>query len=103
MRRAGALLLAVCALDAGAQAAAPEKSRMCAPCHGASGISVQPDAPNLAGQPRSYLAAQLKAYRSGARTSEQMSVIAKTLSDDDIAQLAEWFSAIAIEVKARPK
>jgi cytochrome c553 len=98
VRIAGAVILLACAFDAGAQAP-PEKSRMCAPCHGASGISVQPDAPNLAGQPRMYLVAQLKAYRSGARTSEQMNVMAKGLTDEDIAQLAEWFSSIGIEAK----
>jgi cytochrome c553 len=103
VRRAAAALLAACALDAGAQAPPPEKSRTCAPCHGASGISVQPDAPNLAGQPAVYLVAQLRAYRGGTRTSQVMNVIAKPLSDEDIVQLAEWFSSIEVEVKRVPR
>ena len=75
------------------------KAQPCSPCHGASGISTVPDAPNLAGQPRVYLVGQLKAFRSGARKSEVMNVIAKPLADDDIEQLADWFASIAIEAK----
>ncbi len=45
-------------------------------------------APNLAGESEMYLQAQLKAFRSSKRTHEIMSVVAKQLSDDDIANLA---------------
>ena len=69
-------------------------------CHGPLGVSTQPDAPNLAGQPELYVSAQLRAYRSGARKHEVMSVMAKPLTDDDIAQLAAWFAAIRIEATA---
>jgi len=72
---------------------------MCAACHGANGISVAPDAPNLAGQPAIYLNAQLKAYRGGKRTHEVMNVVAKPLSDVDIDTLSVWYSSIKIEVK----
>ena len=58
-----------------------------------------PDAPHLAGQPEPYLVAQLKAYRKKKRTNEIMNVIAKTLNDTDIANLAAWFSSI--EVRAQ--
>ena len=76
------------------------KARSCAVCHGPLGLAVAPDAPNLAGSPALYLAAQLRAYRSGARRHEVMSVMAKPLSDDDIVQLAAWFAAIRVEAKA---
>ena len=59
-----------------------------------------PDTPNLAGQPRIYLVEQLKQFRSGKRSHEVMSVIAKPLSDADIADLADWFTSIVVE--ARP-
>ena len=65
------------------------KARACAICHGALGISTQPDAPNLAGQPEIYVSAQLKAYRSGKRAHEVMNVIAKPLSDADVPRLVE--------------
>lgn len=84
----------------GNPAAGKAKAQACAVCHGVLGLSTQPDAPNLAGQPAFYLATQLQAYRSGARKHEVMSVMAKPLSDDDIANLAAWFSAIKVEATA---
>jgi cytochrome c553 len=95
------------ALVAGLQAAparaqaegAGGKARVCTPCHGPLGVSSAPDAPNLAGQPEMYLAAQLRAYRSGARAHPVMNVIAKPLTDDDIAALAAWFSRFKIEAR----
>jgi len=64
-----------------------------------AGLSTQPDAPNLAGQPALYLAAQLRAYRSGDRRHEVMTLMAKPLTDEDIQQLAAWYASIRIEVK----
>ena len=75
------------------------KSRTCAVCHGELGVSMLPNAPNLAGQPEIYLAEQLKAYRSGKRSDEVMSVIAKPLTDAEITDLSAWFASIAIEAK----
>jgi len=75
------------------------KARMCAVCHGEFGVSVLPNTPNLAGQPAIYLAEQLKAYRSGKRSNEIMNVIAKPLTDAEIADLTSWFASIAIEAK----
>ena len=65
-------------------------------------MSVQPDTPQLAGQPAIYLSAQPKAYRSGGRKHEVMSLMAKPLSDDDIAALATWFSSIRVEAQPPP-
>ena len=79
-----------------------QKAASCAVCHGPLGISVTPDAPNLAGQPALYVAAQLRAYRSGSRKHEVMAVLAKTLSDDDISHLATWFASIRIEAQPPP-
>ena len=75
------------------------KARMCAVCHGEFGVSILPNAPNLAGQPEIYLAEQLKAYRSGKRSDEIMSVIVKPLTDAEITDLTAWFASIAIEAK----
>lgn len=98
-----AALLAGGAAGAFAQAASPAAGRakapMCATCHGPLGLATAPDAPNLAGQPEIYLAAQLRAYRSGARRHEVMGVIAKGLSDEDIANLAAWYASIKLEAR----
>ncbi len=64
-----------------------------------SASSILPNAPNLAGQPQNYLAEQLKAYRSGTRSDEVMSIIAKPLTDTEITDMAAWFASIAIEAK----
>ena len=73
---------------------------MCATCHGVSGLGTMPDTPNLAGQPRTYLAEQMKQFRSGKRSHEVMNVVARPLSDADISDLADWYSSIVVE--ARP-
>lgn len=85
---------------AGNLEAGRSKARMCAVCHGLDGIGKNPTVPNLAGESRLYLAKQLKAFRSGERTHEQMTIIAKGLSDEDIDNLATYYSAI--EITATP-
>jgi cytochrome c553 len=73
------------------------KAAACAVCHGQTGVSALPNAPHLAGQPALYVEEQLKDYRSGKRRHEVMSVVAKPLSDGDIADLAAWYASIRIE------
>jgi cytochrome c553 len=99
---AAALALMAAAPFAHAQDAAAGKARAaaCAMCHGPDGIAVAPETPNLAGQPASYLAEQLKAYRGGTRKHEIMSLMAKPLTDADIANLAAWFSSIKVQATA---
>ena len=109
LRAATPLLLAALATwVASAPAAAAdlqagrEKAQVCSVCHGPLGLHTAPDAPSLAGQPAMYLAAQLRAYRSGARKHEVMKVMAQPLSDADIDNLAAWFAAIKVEATAPP-
>jgi cytochrome c553 len=71
----------------------------CALCHGPNGVATLPNAPNLAGQQALYLSEQLKNYRSGQRQNAVMGVIAKPLTDAEIAQLAAWYSAIKVTVE----
>jgi cytochrome c553 len=96
-----AALVVVSLACAGAGAADPQagraKAAACAVCHGQAGISTLPNAPHLAGQPALYVEEQLRNYRSGARRHEQMNVVAKPLSDADIAELAAWYASIRIE------
>lgn len=71
----------------------------CALCHGVNGISTLPNAPNLAGQQAIYVVEQLRNYRSGKRQNEVMNMIAKNLSDSEIAHLGAWFSAIKVSAE----
>jgi cytochrome c553 len=94
---------ASCAAPSAAQDASAGKRAAvaCQACHGTDGLSKLPDAPHLAGQPESYLVRALRAYRSGERKNEVMSVAARGLTDDDIRNLAAYYSAFQIEVKPR--
>ena len=65
----------------------------CRTCHGSDGIAKLVVAPHIAGEPEAYLAAQLAAFRDGARRNEMMSVVVKDLSDQDIADLAAWYAS----------
>lgn len=91
-----ACLLAAAPARAGDAAAGKEKSKVCRTCHGLDGIAKIPIAPHIAGESEIYLTTQLKAFRSGKRVHEIMSVIAADLSDEDIDDLAAWYSSIKI-------
>lgn len=98
-----ALLLAAAGdAAAGDLNAGRAKATLCQACHGTDGIASAPDAPNIAGQTEPYLAMQLQAFKSGARKSETMALVAKGLSDKDIEDLAAYFSAIEIKVVRVP-
>jgi cytochrome c553 len=75
-------------------AAGQAKAAACGACHGVAGISSNPMWPNLAGQQGAYLVKQLKAFRSGTRQDPLMTAMAKTLSDEDIENLAAYFSQL---------
>jgi cytochrome c553 len=96
-----AVLLALAMQDAAAgdAKAGRAKAQLCQACHGVDGMSKVPDAPNIAGQVEGYLAAQLHAFKSGARKNEAMSLVAAGLSDADIDNLAAWYSSIEISAK----
>jgi cytochrome c553 len=78
------------------------KALMCQACHGIDGLSKVPDAPNIAGQTESYLITQLQAFKSGARKSDAMSLVAPSLSDSDVEDLAAYFSAIEVKIVKIP-
>jgi cytochrome c553 len=63
-------------------------------CYGLDGAGRMPEVPNIAGDIEIYLAKQLKGYRSGERRHEQMSIIAASLSEDQIADLAAYYASI---------
>ena len=76
----------------GDAAAGKEKAAMCAACHGADGVAPQTIYPTIAGQYRDYLVQALKDYKNGGRNNPVMKGFAAGLSDDDILNLAAYFS-----------
>lgn len=65
----------------------------CRTCHGIEGKAAIPIAPNIGGESAAYLERQLKAFRSGDREHEMMTVVARSLSDQEIADVASWYAA----------
>jgi cytochrome c553 len=84
---------------AGDPAAGKEAAAACTACHGLDGMSRRADAPHIAGQIELYLVEQLKKYRSGARAHPVMNIIAESLSDREIADLAAHYAAIKVSVE----
>lgn len=67
----------------------------CAACHSANGAGIPAQFARLGGQHQEYTAAQLTAFRGGARkNSEQMTTIAKRLSDDEIQAVADYIAGL---------
>jgi cytochrome c553 len=73
----------------------------CAMCHGPLGQSMQPNVPNLSGQPEIYTIEQLRNYRSGKRAHEVMSLMAKPLTDSEIDNLAGWYGSLKVDVSEK--
>ena len=81
---------------AGDAAAAKDKLSMCAGCHGIQGYKTAfPSAyhvPKLGGQHAEYIIKALEGYKSGSRSHPTMTALAKTLSQQDIEDLAAYYS-----------
>ncbi|BAS67333.1 c-type cytochrome [Bathymodiolus septemdierum thioautotrophic gill symbiont] len=63
----------------------------CGGCHGATGKSVVPIYPNLAGQHAAYIVKQLKDFQSGARKDPTMSAMAP-LAKGKEQEIADWLA-----------
>jgi cytochrome c553 len=76
-------------------AAGQQKAKqVCAACHGENGDKgLQPDYPVLAGQHRDYLVKALTDYKTGKRKNAIMASQVEKMSEQDIRDLAEWFSS----------
>ena len=94
------LVLSVSPVRAEGDAAAGGlKAAACQGCHGIKGFRVAYPAvysvPMLGGQSEAYIVAALKAYRSGDRKNTTMRANASNLSDQDIEDLAAFYSTNA--------
>ncbi|MBT8441026.1 MAG: cytochrome c4, partial [Gammaproteobacteria bacterium] len=87
------LLVAGAAVAGGDAERGKSKSITCAACHGADGNSINPEWPSLAGQHESYLVRSIQSFKDGSRNNVLMSAQAVALSDQDIQDLAAYFSA----------
>ena len=81
------------AWSAGDAAAGKTKAAVCAACHAADGNSINPEWPKLAGQHEAYIIKQLQNYKNKERENVLMSPQAAILSDQDMLDLAAYFSS----------
>jgi cytochrome subunit of sulfide dehydrogenase len=66
----------------------------CANCHGTNGKAVEGSSvTSIAGLDKDYIAAQMKAFKTGARPATVMHQISKGYSDAQIETLAAYFAA----------
>ena len=78
--------------------AKPERGRakaqeVCVACHGEQGVSAAPENPHLAGQSGAAIYKQLNDYRTGSRTHQLMTDIAKALDEPTLADVAAYYAA----------
>jgi len=100
MNKLAAALALATLVAAGTAAAAGDadrgkaKSTTCAACHGPDGNSASPDFPRLAGQNADYIQHVLAHYKAGTkRKNPIMAGMAAALSEQDMADLAAYFSS----------
>jgi cytochrome c553 len=80
--------------------AGKSKSITCSACHGQDGNSVNPVWPSIAGQHPTYIVDQLQAFKSGARNEPLMLGQVMTLNDEDMRNLAVYFSEMPAAAKS---
>ena len=88
------------AYSAGDAVSGQGKVAVCSGCHGADGNSMIPSFPKLAGQGEVYLVNQLKDVRDGARNVPQMMGILTGRTDQDLADMAAFYSTQEVTVGA---
>src|SRR5699024_8795793 len=79
-----------------------EKAAVCASCHGEGGNSSSAEFPDLAGQNANYILRQLKLFKSGEREDAVMQAQAAGLEEQDMKDLAVYFSQQDAEPRAVP-
>ena len=77
--------------------AGEQKNAMCVGCHGIKGYQASfPEVykvPMISGQSAKYIVSSLNAYKKGERKHPSMRGISETLTDQDMADLAAYYSA----------
>ena len=74
------------------------EAALCGGCHGADGLSVATEIPNLAGQHYEYLMQQLIAYKDGTRKNGVMNDIIRPMTIEQLRNIAAYFSSVPLAV-----
>jgi cytochrome c553 len=87
------LMLAAVSVHASDPVAGERKYVLCAGCHGPGGGGNEAlKYPRIAGRDAGYIAAQLQAFRSGARANATMQAMTAGLNDRDIDNLSAYIA-----------
>ena len=110
VRLFAALALAAAAFPACAAGDAAAGKNKVFPCQGCHGISDWKTAfpevyrvPKLGGQKPEYLVAAMKAYKKGERDFATMRAMVADLSDQDMADIAAYYAAAAVNTAEQKK
>lgn len=82
-------------------------SERCQECHGIDGQGAgHANGPEgkfakLAGQDAAYLVKQMQDFRSGARKHDQMAIMARSVSDEDVRDISAYFASLPV-MKGEP-
>ncbi|NOQ12899.1 MAG: c-type cytochrome [Methyloprofundus sp.] len=79
------------------------KAASCASCHGENGNSMMPLFPKLAAQNEGYLIKQMQAFKDGSRSNASMSAMVSGLTDQDMQDIAAFYSAQTVTDNALPQ
>jgi cytochrome c553 len=74
--------------------ASVENAQACGACHGANGISANPEIPTLAGRHEDELEQALHQFRNGQRRNALMTPQATLIADEDVAVFARYFAGL---------
>jgi cytochrome c553 len=95
---------------AGDAEAGKSKSLVCAACHGTDGNSAIPMNPKIAGQHQGYLVKQLQEFKEASQTGGKegrnnaiMNAQAMNLSEEDMQDLAAYFSSQELKIGETPE
>jgi cytochrome c553 len=81
----------------------PQAAQLCVTCHGQDGVAIAPIYPSLAGQHEDYIVRALDEYKHGGRKNPVMKGFAANLKDEDIAQIAAYFSRLTPSLGTEPR
>ncbi|MFD2112498.1 c-type cytochrome [Thiorhodococcus fuscus] len=90
---AGGTIQAAEQLEPNPEAGAAKANSICMACHGPQGNSIVPTWPKLAGQHPEYIKKQLMDFKAGNRYNVQMTPMAMPLTDQEIVDVAAYFSS----------
>jgi cytochrome c553 len=102
-------MLLACAAACGAAAAqgiaerAAPIVRICGACHGDDGNATLPGTPSLAAQPETFLVSQMILFREGLRQVPTMAAVFERTTEQDLRDLAAYFSKQAQRPSPGPR